>query len=104
MQQVAPKLGARVVAKAFLTRRTEYVPGNTFIRERRLKVWDRTPFKDPLHGIYVGRRNKSNGDTQYDYDAGFLYTPVAYFEVWMVAYADNRDILVCLPSDIVLEE
>ena len=104
MQTLTPKMGARVVAKASLARRSDYGIDDIG-RSVRMKVWKRTECSPPIRGFYVGRRNKSNGSASFiGPEEGFAYKPVAYFEVWMVAYADNRDILLCLPKDVVLEE
>lgn len=67
-------------------------------------MWDRVPLEHPICGIYVGRRQKSNGNTEFVFEEGYNYTPVAFFEAWLVAYEDNRDILVVLPSDVKLEK
>jgi hypothetical protein len=103
MQQLTPKLGGRVVTRAFLTRGVSYGKDD-YYRNTRLKTWDRQECKEPIHGVYVGRRLKSNGSTYNHGEGGIEYKPVAYFEVWMVAFADNRDILLCLPTDVVLEQ
>jgi hypothetical protein len=103
MQQLTPKLGARVVTKGFLTRGVSY-GRDEYHRQTRLKTWNRVECMVPIHGIYVGRRLKSNGTTYNHGEDGIEYKPVAYFEAWMVAFEDNRDILLCLPSDVVLEQ
>lgn len=101
MQQITPKLGVRVVTKAHLLRRTGYGVDD-YGRNVRMKNWDRIELPEPHHGVYCGRRLKSNGTT-IDCGDAIGYKPLAYFEVWLIAYADNRDILVCLPSDVCLE-
>lgn len=106
MRQLTPKMGARVVTKAYLVRTSSYGL-DAYGRQTRLKIWKRIEPEGQaeIHGIYVGRRMKSNGSAVYHGpEEGVEYKPVAYFEVWLVAYADNRDILVCLPTDIVLEQ
>ena len=102
MQQLTPKLGAKVKARAHLTRGVSY-GRDDYYHQTRLKTWERTEFVAPVHGIYVGRRLKSNGSTVSHGEDGIEYRPVAYFEVWLVAFADNRDILVCLPKDVTLD-
>lgn len=105
MQAVTPAMGERVIAKAHLIRKSSY-GRDEYGRNIRMKSWERTEFRDSAwtHGIYVGRRMKSNGTAiNQGYEEGVEYKPVAYFEVWLVAYADNRDILICLPKDVVLE-
>jgi len=104
MQQVTPKLGAWVTASAFLVRKSSYGKDDR-LHDVRLKIWERIPLDTPTPGVYVGRRMKSNGSTYYHGpEEGIEYKPVAYFEVWLVAYAENRDILVCLPQDVRLEK
>lgn len=99
MQSVRPKLGDRVKTSAFLVRKLSWGK-DEYMREARLKVWERFELPDDQEGIYVGRRMKSNGTTRHIYEEGTIYNPVAYFEVWLVAYSESRDILVCLPKDV----
>jgi hypothetical protein len=106
VRSLTPKLGTRVIAKAFLKRGPSYGVDD-YGRSTSLKSWERTEFDGEawVHGIYVGRRMKSNGRVlHHGGEDGIEYKPIAYFEVWLVAYAENRDILVCLPKDVVLEK
>lgn len=102
MQTLTPKLGSKVVSKAFLLRKTTHGMSN-YGQLTRLKSWERIEPSEPITGFYVGRRMKSNGNAEFLPDGGgVVYEPVAYFEAWLVAYADNRDILICLPKDVHL--
>lgn len=104
MVRKMPNLGDRVFFNAFLIRQSS--PGIDHRgRRTRLKSWERHEMPSPRAGIYVGRRSKSNGAiTNYGPEDGVQYNPIAYFEAWLVAYADTKDILVCLPSDVTLED
>jgi hypothetical protein len=105
MLKLTPKLGDRVRIDAILIRRASGGVDD-YGRGIRLKSWERVILHPdaPRSGIYVGKREKSNGSTRCNGpEEGTGYRPIAYFEVWLVAYADNRDILVCLPQDVHLE-
>lgn len=100
MKNITPKLGEEVVVTAYLERRVS-CGIDDFGRHIKLKSWERHPMNIPIKGLYVGRRMKSNGSAIHEFDGG-CYSPVAYFEAWLVAFADSRDFLVCLPSDVQL--
>lgn len=102
MQKLEPKMGDRVIVRAVLERSESYGRDDQY-RPTRLKTWERKEFLGEAwqRGIYVGRRRKSNGSTVYHgIDEGTEYRPVAYFEVWLVAYSESRELLVCLPKDV----
>ena len=94
MEKIVPRLGARVVVEAFLLRKS------TVLDHGRSKVWERVPAEEPVTGLYIGRRMKSNGYNHFDFESGIEYRPIAFFEAWLVVHDDKRDFLTCLPSDV----
>ena len=99
-----PDLGQRVRVRACLSRRASSGVDGLW-RVVRLKSWERTELPVTVPGIFVGHRRKSNGSTvDRGPEEGIEYKPVAYFEVWLVAYDTARDIFVCLPSDVEVDD
>lgn len=93
MQPKPPSLGSPFVVTHHLLRRTSNSDAGRF------KSWERVELSEPLSAIFVGRRMKSNGKADCDFEFGYEYKPVAFFEVWLFAYRSDRDFLVVLPSD-----
>lgn len=55
----------------------------------------------PVHGIYIGYRTYSTGLIVHDWDEGGQYTPVEWYEVWLIVPDDRSKPVPIWPADVV---
>lgn len=77
-------LGQQITVENVLKRRTKFSTPNEYGISKRLKVWERVPLKKATTAIIVGIRTLSNGNTDYDYEVGYMYNPTEYFKALLV--------------------
>lgn len=92
-------LGQQITIDSVLKRKTKYSTQDEYGRSKRLKVWENIPLKQNKTAIVIGIRNLSNGNTDYDSDAGYMYNPTEYFKALLVvSNLNNAPYLVQYPN------
>lgn len=56
---------------------------------QRMKEWEMKPIK-PITGVIVGIRTLSNGRTDFDNEAGYMYSPNYFFKALLVSVSLYR--------------
>lgn len=96
------KLGDKVLVSEYYKRVRKFVESDTKYgpTKLRMKIWDLLPMKEDTTGVVVGIRTVSNGRTDFDSEAGYMYSPKEFFQVLVVATSLYRQpILAPLPKN-----
>jgi hypothetical protein len=93
-----PLLGEKIEFNCQLHRKKIYKE-NTSGYRRRWKVWETVKFDTPMQGIVIGVRTISNGPTDFDSEAGYMYSPKEHFKALLVATTlHSKPILIPYPK------
>jgi hypothetical protein len=77
------KLGEKIVVEKYY-KRVKYHEDNGHGWQQRMKEWRETAMR-PTVGVIVGVRTVSNGRTDYEDDAGYIYSPKKFFRAILVS-------------------
>ena len=83
-------IGQEIEVDHELVRKLWFEKPNDFGFSKRLKSWDKKPFKQPKKAIVLGIRTLSNGWTSFDSEIGHMYTPTHYFRALLVVSNINN--------------
>lgn len=81
------EMGDKIIFDKFFKRVTTYKKQGGSARDRRFKQWDISTFKTPKKGIVIGYRNLSNGFTDYNQEAGTMFTQTECFKAMLVVFS-----------------
>lgn len=93
------KLGQQISFSKVLIRKDLSHPDNRF---RRLKKWQEQVVKEQS-GIVIGKRTLSNGEKEWDSEAGYMYEGKEYFPALLVATSLNsKPVYIPMPENAIL--
>ncbi len=90
------KLGQQITVTSSLIRNKSYF--DPYEHGRTKRTWIDVPLKEPVAAIVIGVRTLSNGETEYDKEAGAMYYPTEHFKALLVVTnLNNVPFFVKLP-------
>jgi hypothetical protein len=83
-KQSTELFGQKIKITSVLKRRVKYTANDQYGFRKRLKEWEAVPIKSEREVIVIGIRSLSNGATDWDGEAGYMYSPLHYFKALLV--------------------